>query len=133
MCSAQLPQQLVTSRQKLLLQFCSYSNFSQCWVSPKVVSLLRGIISIISCITSPKHYKSTVNSSIFGKSSHFPFPYFVLFVLQYFPFHVVYIYICNKGKKSENSYQKRDHGGQAHGNKIKVFRWTWPSFSIRRE
>jgi hypothetical protein len=35
---------------------------------------------------------STVNSSIFGKSSHFSFPYFVLFVLQYFPFHVVYIH-----------------------------------------
>ena len=32
---------------------------------------------------------STVISSIFGKSSHFPFPYFVLFVLRYFPFHVV--------------------------------------------
>ena len=27
---------------------------------------------------------STVISSIFGKSSHFPFPYFVLFVLRYF-------------------------------------------------
>jgi hypothetical protein len=26
---------------------------------------------------------------ILGKSFHFPFPYFVLFVLQYFPFHVV--------------------------------------------
>ena len=32
---------------------------------------------------------STVISSIFGKSSHFPFPYFVLFVLWYFPFQVV--------------------------------------------
>ena len=32
----------------------------------------------------------TVISSIFGKSFHFPFVYFVLFVLQYFPFHVVY-------------------------------------------
>ena len=32
---------------------------------------------------------SSVISSIFGKSFHFPFPYFVLFVLRYFPFHVV--------------------------------------------
>ena len=31
----------------------------------------------------------TMISSIFGKSSHFPFHYFVLFVLRYFPFHVV--------------------------------------------
>ena len=29
-------------------------------------------------------------SSISGKSFHFPFLYFVIFVLQYFPFHVVY-------------------------------------------
>ena len=32
----------------------------------------------------------SVISSIFGKSFHFPFPYFVLFVLRYFPFHMVY-------------------------------------------
>ena len=32
----------------------------------------------------------TVISSIFGKSFHFPFPYFVLFVFRYLPFHVVY-------------------------------------------
>ena len=32
----------------------------------------------------------TVISSIFGKSFHFPFPYFVIFVLWYFPFHVVW-------------------------------------------
>ena len=32
----------------------------------------------------------TVISSMFGKSFHFPFPYFVLFVLWYFNFHVVY-------------------------------------------
>ena len=31
----------------------------------------------------------TVISSIFGKNFHFPFPYLVLFILQYFPFHVV--------------------------------------------
>ena len=31
----------------------------------------------------------TVIYSIFGKSFHFAFPYFVLFVLWYFPFHVV--------------------------------------------
>ena len=31
-----------------------------------------------------------VISSIFGKSFSFPFPYFVLFVLQYFPFHMVF-------------------------------------------
>ena len=33
----------------------------------------------------------TLISSIFGKSFHFPFPYFVLFIFRYFPFHVVYI------------------------------------------
>ena len=32
-------------------------------------------------------------SSIFGKIFHFPFPYFVLFVLQYYPFHVVNLFI----------------------------------------
>ena len=31
----------------------------------------------------------TVISSIPGKSFHFPFPYFVIFILWYFPFHVV--------------------------------------------
>ena len=31
----------------------------------------------------------TVIPSIFGKSFPFPFPYFVLFVLRYFPFHMV--------------------------------------------
>ena len=45
----------------------------------------------------------------------------------------------NKGKESENSYQKlksswwtgiRTH---THGNKIEIFRQTRPSFSIRRE
>ena len=35
----------------------------------------------------------SVISSIPGKSFHFPFPLFVIFVLRYFPFHVVYIYI----------------------------------------
>ena len=57
---------------------------------------------------------STVISSIFGKSSHFPFSYFVLFILWYFPFHIffIYVYVCVyihtqiKGKESENSYQK---------------------------
>ena len=34
--------------------------------------------------------QSTMMSSIFVKSFHFPFPNFVLFVLWYFPFHVVY-------------------------------------------
>ena len=29
-------------------------------------------------------------SSIPGKSFYFPFPYFVIFVLQYFPFHMVF-------------------------------------------
>ena len=33
---------------------------------------------------------STMISSIFGKSFHFPFPYFVLFIFRYFPFHVVW-------------------------------------------
>ena len=31
----------------------------------------------------------TVISSIFGKNFHFPFRYFVLFVLRYFPFQLV--------------------------------------------
>jgi hypothetical protein len=31
----------------------------------------------------------TVISSISGRSFHFSFPYFVIFVVQYFPFHVV--------------------------------------------
>ena len=35
---------------------------------------------------------SSVISSISGKSFHFPFPYFVIFILRYFPFHVVFIY-----------------------------------------
>ena len=35
----------------------------------------------------------TVISSIFGKSFHFPFPYFVLFILRYFPFHMVHLEI----------------------------------------
>ena len=41
---------------------------------------------------------STMISSIFGKSFHFSFPYFVLFVLRYFPFHVVsylFLYFLN--------------------------------------
>ena len=38
-----------------------------------------------------------VISSIFGKSFPFPFSYFVLFVLCYFPFHVVY-YNNHSGK-----------------------------------
>ena len=33
----------------------------------------------------------TVVSAIFGKSFPFPFLYFVLFILRYFPFHVFYI------------------------------------------
>ena len=32
----------------------------------------------------------SVISSISGKSFYFPFPYFVIFVLWYFPFHMVY-------------------------------------------
>ena len=45
----------------------------------------------------------TVTSSIFGKSFHFAFPYFVLFILRYFPFHVVcssvQIVYCNRHLK----------------------------------
>ena len=44
----------------------------------------------------------TVISSISGKSFHFPFPCFVIFVLRYFPFHVIwyiftYIYLFDAG------------------------------------
>ena len=35
----------------------------------------------------------TVISSISGKSFHFPFPYFVIFVLRYFLFHVLFNYL----------------------------------------
>ena len=41
---------------------------------------------------------ATVIFSIFGKSFPFSFPYIVVFVLQYFPFHVfflLFIYLCN--------------------------------------
>ena len=41
---------------------------------------------------------STVISSIFGKSSHFPVPYFVLFILRYFPFHVARINLAMLAK-----------------------------------
>ena len=37
----------------------------------------------------------TVISSIFGKSFHFPLPYFVIFILRYFPFHVVHYQLIN--------------------------------------
>ena len=44
----------------------------------------------------------------------------------------------NKGKESENSYQKlkkslQDRHTKPHGNLNEIFRWTLPSFSIRRE
>jgi len=45
----------------------------------------QNILILLSCVFL---YLSTVISSIFGKSFHFPFPYFVLFVLWYFPLHV---------------------------------------------
>ena len=37
---------------------------------------------------------------IFGKSFHFPFPYFVIFILQYFPFHVVCLYFILTDKSA---------------------------------
>ena len=44
----------------------------------------------------------------------------------------------NKGKESENSYQKlkrslRDRHTKTHGNCIEIFRLAWPSLSIERE
>ena len=44
----------------------------------------------------------------------------------------------NMGKERENSYQKLkrllyERHMQTHGNLIKLFRWSQPSFSIRRE
>ena len=38
-------------------------------------------------IQFPCAYPSAI-SPISGKSFHFPFPYFVIFILRYFPFHV---------------------------------------------
>ena len=38
---------------------------------------------------------STLISSIFGKSSHFPFPYFVFFVLRCFPIQMVCFHIIS--------------------------------------
>ena len=44
----------------------------------------------------------------------------------------------NKGKESENSYQKlnrslKDRHTKTHGNCIEIFRQAWPSLSIGRE
>ena len=36
-------------------------------------------------------YLCLSSGDLFIKSFHFPFPYFVIFVLWYFPFHVAYI------------------------------------------
>ena len=48
------------------------------------VKIFRYSFHVFSCACP------TVISSISGKSFHFPFPHFVIFVLQYFPFHVVW-------------------------------------------
>ena len=49
------------------------------------VEIFRYSFRVFSCACP------TVISSISGTSFHFPLSYFVLFVLQYFPFHVVII------------------------------------------
>ena len=47
----------------------------------------------------------TVISSIFGKNFHFPFPYFVLFVLRHFPFHMVHI--CRDRERERERERER--------------------------
>jgi hypothetical protein len=47
----------------------------------------------------------TVISSILGKSFPFPFPYFELFVLQYFPFFVIWTYTTIAWKHYHHVWQ----------------------------
>ena len=55
-----------------------------------------------------------VISSIFGKSFHFPFPYFVLFILRHFPLHVLwsecnYLYFQVKHKRLHKPQNQWEH------------------------
>jgi len=63
--------------------FLNQKGVNVCEHTTKMASILFPYVFV--CL-------STAISSIFGKSFYFPFPYFVLFVLRYFPFHVVYLY-----------------------------------------
>jgi len=63
----------------------------------------------------------TVTSSIFGKSFHFPFPYFVLSVLRYFPFHVVSHTKNGKRKGKLLLKNKEISGGKTFTNRWQVF------------
>ena len=60
-----------------------------CFVYLHVFSfLLCQFLYVLSC---PWIYPfSNSIKKISGKSFHFPFPYFVIFVLRYFPFHMVF-------------------------------------------
>ena len=52
---------------------------------------------------------TTKMASLFGKSFHFPFPCFVLFVLRYFHFHVVcFVLLINKLLTSTTQALSRD-------------------------
>ena len=53
-----------------------------------IVKIFRFSFRMFACLFP------TVISSIFDKSFPFPFPYFVLFILWYLPFHVVYMFPC---------------------------------------
>ena len=60
-------------------------TFALFWLREKAVpdEILRYSFRVFSCACP------TVITSISGKSLHFPFPYFVIFVLRCFPFHMV--------------------------------------------
>ena len=76
---------LAYDKDGIILVMCSHT-FHPCCVFTYICSKYFDFVSmcVFVCL-------STVNSSIFGQSSHFAFPYFVLFILWYFPFHVVYL------------------------------------------
>ena len=65
----------------LLKFFCHFTK-TEIWQPCQ--SKYLDSVSVCLCLPVP-----FVISSIPGKSFHFPFPYFVIFVLRYFPFHVV--------------------------------------------
>ena len=69
----------------------------------------------------------TVISSIFGKSFYFLFPYFVLFILRYFPFHVVnlprnfYILHNTTMKTTVNGLEKQGQDLHAPQREIVIY------------
>ena len=75
--------------------FDRHGSLYQSWLKKTAVpvEISRYSFSVFSC-ASP-----SVISSISGRSFHFPFPYFVIFVVWYFPFHVV----CFKSQLQKNT------------------------------